>query len=161
MKLSSFRKFNRVLVYPVMNSKVYLSNVGFARSISRAVSFAVTFFNALGIKVGADVWLCLKRDYQNLLGLQNIVWFRCNKWIYIIATRCWNAISQEISRVSSVRCVCHFVCCNASRAVRRRSAVDDVGVVFRSHEQFRCSVPNGDDLVSCEQWLEGFVNDPC
>jgi hypothetical protein len=32
--------------------------------------------------------------------------------------------------------------------------------MFRTHEKFGCSVPNGDDnFVSCKQWLERFVNE--
>lgn len=49
VKLLSFQKSDRVLVYPHMNSRAYLSGVVFAKSTSLAVSFAITSFSAVAI----------------------------------------------------------------------------------------------------------------
>ena len=38
-------------------------------------------------------------------------------------------------------------------------AVDSLVVMLRAQEQFRCAIPDGDDdLVACEEWLEGLVD---
>ena len=63
VKLPSFPKFDGVPVSPLMNSKVYLSSAGFARSTSPAVSFSITFFSAPAIKNTRLCDLCHNSKY--------------------------------------------------------------------------------------------------